>query len=143
MPAQADSLFERLLLGRRGDAPSREVRTDDILASILRNLNRIFNTNQGSSMARPDYGIPDFNLIIQHFPDAVPSLIAILTEQIRMFEPRIGFCQIRFTDDPEEMIARGSVALNFVITAKLTGRNDEVIHFETLFADDRRFYARS
>lgn len=142
MPVQPDSLFERLLLGKRGYAPSRETSTSAVLASVLRNINRILNTNQGSSTARPDYGIPDFNQIIQHFPDAVPWLTNLLTEQIHMFEPRIQFCHVRYVSDEDAMLSQGMVTLNFVITAKLADRDGDVIRFETVFADDRRFYAK-
>jgi type VI secretion system protein len=142
VPVHTESLIERLLLGRRGYAPSRQADSAALLASVMRNLNRIFNTNQGSSMARPDYGIPDFNTIIAHFPDAVPWLTSILTDQISLFEPRLRSCKVRFVNDAELGPAQGVIALNFEITAELVLSDNEVIRFETIFADDRKFYVK-
>jgi type VI secretion system lysozyme-like protein len=138
VPVQANSLLERLSMGRRGYAPSRQVDSLTLLTSVQRNLNRIFNTNQGSSLARPDYGFPDFNRIIANFPDAIPWLTAILTEQIRMFEPRLAAAQVRFVPDEANGPTKGAVSLNFIITAQLVQSDNAVIRFNTVF-DDRKF----
>ena len=143
MPYQRNSLFERLLLGKRGYAPSRRLSGADLLDSVLANLNRIFNCNQGSSMARPDYGVPDFNQLISDFPDAVPRLTRVIEEQIRMFEPRLTACKVRFVDDPAEQSPHGLISLNFVITAELLDTDNEIIRFETIFADDGKLHVRS
>ncbi len=142
MAFQNNSLLERLLLGKRGYAPSRQANSAELMDSVLRNLGRIFNTNQGSSLARPDYGVPDFNQVISNFPDAVPRLAHIIEEQIRMFEPRLRSCKVRFVDDSSDRPKSGPISLDFVITAELAQSANEFIRFETVFADNGRFLVK-
>jgi predicted component of type VI protein secretion system len=69
-------------------------------------------------------------------------LTAILTEQIRLFEPRLTAAPVRFVQDEANGPSKGAVSLNFVITAELVQGDNAVIRFNTVF-DDRKFQVSS
>jgi type VI secretion system protein len=132
------TLLERLERGASGAERHAEPDRSARIESVLRHLDALFNTHRGSALARPDYGVPDFNDLIFDFPSAVPRLARIIEEQIRAFEPRLENCSAR----PAES-AGDPLALEFIVTAGLAGEEGRRINFATTIGNDGRFRVRS
>ena len=72
------------------------------MGSVLKHLQRILNTRQGSVPIAPDYGMPDFTNIDSTFgPSDVPIMERTLASVISKYEPRLSDVQVRFTPAPD------------------------------------------
>ncbi len=86
------------------------------IASVVANLREIFNARQGSSTARPDYGMPDFGDLTFGFTMLVPEIAQAIAQQIQRFEPRLADVQVRPREDADSI-----GAVRFAIRARLVG----------------------
>jgi len=128
------SLFDRLDEATDADPPpASEFDTSRLADSVMENLRRIFNSRQGATETRPDYGVPDLNDVITLYLEAGPTVERAVRLQIEKFEPRLSHVEVSQDlqrDDP--------TALAFSIRAILHGENEERIRFDTTLGDDRR-----
>lgn len=107
------------------DVPTRTQR----LQSVMSNLNRMFNTRQGSIEHLPDYGLPDVSAIYHDTPFAVDGLRQAVKEIVGKYEPRLKkiYVEHRSTDDAE-------MRLTFIITAEV--EPGQRVKFQTTFASN-------
>ncbi|CAN1523843.1 COG3518 Predicted component of the type VI protein secretion system [Rhabdaerophilaceae bacterium] len=132
------TLFEQLDSAGRLSAVADSFSVAMVTESIVDNIRRIFNTRQGAVETRPDYGMPDLNDVVSLFLEAVPAIETAVRDQIEKFEPRLRNIDVAFEAHPDD-----PMALGFVVTATIVGRDGEQIRFDTRLGDDRRLSIRS
>lgn len=122
------SLFE-VLSGQFVDGRSvREVHeSEHLVLSILGNLNRLFNTRQGSIGHLPDLGLPDITEIYRDIPDSIGKLRRAIAEAVERYEPRLRRVQVQPLEKEE-----GTSRLTFLLTAELLDR--QRVRFQTTFS---------
>ncbi len=126
-------MSEQTLIQRLRDGnevhPHSQIDTGLLLESVLEHLQRLFNTRQGSVPIRDDYGLPDFNDLVAHHGQTMPSIIRTMREQIEQFEPRIRNVNVKHIPDPDKPLS-----LEFQVSGELNlGDDHEKITFETTF----------
>jgi len=90
------SLYERLLQNFTGELAVNQVSEEDqLILSVLDNLQRILNSRAGSLSHLPDYGLPDMGLILQGLPASAHGLADRMTGILLKYEPRAAAVHIR------------------------------------------------
>lgn len=106
--------------------------------SILRNLQDILNSHAGCCEIRRDYGMPDFNDLAGHFPDAISIITRAIKAQIENFEPRLSNINVRHIPDPDNPLG-----FSFSIAVTLTlDDGTERLNFQTDLSDDGKLRVR-
>lgn len=62
---------------------------DQVIVSVLDNMQRILNTRAGSLKHLPDYGLPDMSKILQGMPGTAHQLMTLLSGVLLKYEPRL------------------------------------------------------
>lgn len=121
------SIFDVLKGTFANDRPVASVPEDRrLLWSVVSNLNRLFNTRQGTIRHLPDYGLPDMLTVYRDAPRSGEELRRAIKEAIETYEPRLRRVRVRSREtDPYEM------RLIFVVTGEL--KTGEEVRFETTF----------
>jgi type VI secretion system protein len=84
------SLYEMLTGSFSGGLSLDEVsEANQLILSVLDNMQRILNTRAGSLKHLPDYGLPDMTKIIQGMPGTAHQLMSILSDVLLRYEPRL------------------------------------------------------
>jgi predicted component of type VI protein secretion system len=114
----------RKLAGVRGNAE------DDEIHSILDNLNHMLNTTRDFGAFLHNFGISDYTYLCTR-EDIAKALIAEISENIALFEPRVALNRI--VVNKEDKLLRLSFRIDFVLRDQL--------HSVKLFLDpiDHRF----
>lgn len=135
--------MERSLLERIDHPESESIRkltpdTDELSRSILRNLQNIFNTRQGSVLTLADYGSPDFNDLVDQFPDAIMEIRKSILYNVKEYEPRLKNIRVRHIPDEENPLD-----LKFEIYGQLNlGNSRASVAFTTIMGDSGRIKIR-
>lgn len=96
MTEHAPSLYETLLQNFTGELELHQVREEDqLILSVLDNLQRILDSRAGSLSHLPDYGLPDMGQVLQGLPAAAHGLIGALTHTLLKYEPRLAELHVR------------------------------------------------
>ncbi|GAB4255126.1 MAG: type VI secretion system baseplate subunit TssE [Thermoleophilia bacterium] len=113
------------------DVPEHERR----IQSVMSNLNRLFNTRQGSLAHLPDYGLPEAATIYRDAEYPIEELRKNIKEVVEKYEPRLRRVHITHqgTDDDR-------FRLSFLITAEL--ERGERVRFQTTFATNDLVHVR-
>lgn len=85
-PSLYDTLYGSVAGGLELHHLSQE---EQLILSVLDNLQRILNCRAGTLAHLPDYGLPDMTKILQGMPGTAHQLIAILSEVLLKYEPRL------------------------------------------------------
>jgi len=101
------------------------------IRSVIDNLNRLFNSRQGTIAHLPDYGLPNLSEIYRDAPETIEVFRAAIRETVEKYEPRMR--RIRVAHQPTDVHAGRLV---FLLTGELVG--GERVQFETTFADQVR-----
>lgn len=132
-----DRLLERLR-AQKG-APARRAKDDPrkVVESVLRHLQRILNTRQGSAQTADDYGMPDFTGLVQN-SESLRDVERAIRQTIMTYEPRLTGVKIRFVQQENEYLK-----LSFQIMAKLVTRDERrPIVFESYVESGGKFKIR-
>ena len=86
MPSLYDLLYGNFCGGLDLGAVSER---DQVILSVLDNLQRILNSRAGSIAHLPDYGLPDMTRILQGMPSTAHQLKHILSGVLLKYEPRL------------------------------------------------------
>lgn len=135
--------MERSLLERIDHPEDESIRqltpdTDKLSRSILRNLQNIFNTRQGSVLTLADYGSPDFNDLVDQFPDAIMEIRKSILYNVKEYEPRLKNIRVKHIPDEENPLD-----LKFEIYGQLNlGKSKNSIAFTTIMGDSGRIKIR-
>jgi len=92
---QNPSLYELLLQNFTGELDLHQVREEDqVLLSVLDNLQRILNCRAGTLSHLPDYGLPDMSQILHGMPGSAHGLMGTMTHMLLKYEPRLAAVDI-------------------------------------------------
>jgi type VI secretion system protein len=130
-------LFD-ILVGQFGDGPAlgAVASEDQRQASIVANLQRLFNTRQGSVAHLPEYGLPDLTTIYQEAPDSIDRLRNALREAIEHYEPRLRQVHVDGEDTGEP-----GLRITFIVSGEIApGRR---VRLETTFVSQDRTRVRT
>lgn len=107
---------------REGNDPIRQVQ------SVLRHLQRILNTRQGSVPIAEDFGMPDFTDLPGSFSTgATHDMERILKQVINTYEPRLRKVRIVFQTQQDDILS-----LRFKVEAELNREDGPPVTFETV-----------
>jgi len=116
MKYKSPSLYETLTGNFMGDLPLEVVNEEDqVILSVLDNIQRILNTRVGTVSHLIDYGLPDMTKILQGMPGTAHELINTLSSVLLKYEPRLQSLNVTLLDQqvPGE--------LRYAIDAELRG----------------------
>lgn len=116
MNRKPPSLYEILTGNFTGDLPLEAVNEEEqVILSVLDNIQRILNSRAGTLSHLPDYGIPDMTKILQGMPGTAHELRDILAGVLLRYEPRLQSLDVTLLeqDVPGE--------LRYAIDAELKG----------------------
>ncbi|MWL74840.1 type VI secretion system baseplate subunit TssE, partial [Escherichia coli] len=85
------SLYETLFGNFAGGLDLNSVSEENqLILSVLDNMQRILNCRAGTLAHLPDYGLPDMTRILQGMPGTAHQLIATLSAVLLKYEPRLS-----------------------------------------------------
>jgi type VI secretion system protein len=122
-------LMQRVKGGVDSSSTSVEFDYQAYKQSVFLHLQQMFNVRQGSCMANPEYGLPDFNDLDMRygFSIAVKEVVKSIKENIERFEFGLHRVKVNFIRDESSPLD-----LKFEIVGVLTiGNNSERIRFQT------------
>lgn len=84
------SLYETLYGNFTGGLDLHQVsEQNQVILSVLDNMQRILNCRAGALKHLPDYGLPDMTKILQGMPGTAHELMRTLSDVLLKFEPRL------------------------------------------------------
>ncbi len=101
------------------------------ILSILRHMECILNTRQGSVIIAPDFGMPDFTNLKMFGDESAREIEQTIRDIITKYEPRLVQPRVGFTPQEEDLLA-----LRFSISAKLAIDENIPVVFNTIVRDD-------
>ena len=136
MPAsRSPSLYEMLLGNFAGGLELNQVREEDqVVLSVLDNMQRILNCRAGTLNHLPDYGLPDMTKMLQGMPGTAHALIDTLAGVLLKYEPRLQALNVSLLEQevPGE--------LRYAIDAELKGIG--LVRYGTEFMPEGRVLIR-
>jgi len=136
MPAsRSPSLYEMLLGNFAGGLELNQVREEDqVVLSVLDNMQRILNCRAGTLSHLPDYGLPDMTKMLQGMPGTAHALIDTLAGVLLKYEPRLQALNVSLLEQevPGE--------LRYAIDAELKGIG--LVRYGTEFMPEGRVLIR-
>ncbi|EOX8193524.1 type VI secretion system baseplate subunit TssE [Escherichia coli] len=107
---------------------------EQLILSVLDNMQRILNTRAGSLKHLPDYGLPDMTNILQGIPGTSHQLIQILSDVLLKYEPRIKRIEVIML----EQLQYGE--LRYSVDAEL--KDAGIVRYGTIFMPEGRVLLR-
>lgn len=135
MDRKSPSLYEILIGNFTGGLPLELANEEDqVILSVLDNIQRILNSRAGTLSHLPDYGLPDMTKILQGMPGNSHKLIDTLSGVLLKYEPRLQSLDVTLLEQkvPGE--------LRYVIDAKLKGIG--LVRYGTEFMPEGRVLIR-
>lgn len=84
------SLYETLYGNFAGGLELNQVSEENqVILSVLDNMQRILNARAGTLTHLPDYGLPDMTRILQGLPGSAHQLMGTLSRVLLKYEPRL------------------------------------------------------
>jgi len=84
------SLYELLYGHFTGGLSLHQVSEENqVILSVLDNMQRVLNTRAGALAHLPDYGLPDMAKILQGMPGTAHQLMSTLSAVLLKYEPRL------------------------------------------------------
>ncbi|GDE57104.1 hypothetical protein BvCmsSIP024_02390 [Escherichia coli] len=129
------SLYEMLTFSFSGELPLEQVsERDQLILSVMDNMQRIINCRAGTLAHLPDYGLPDLSLIHQGMAAGIHSLMRQIEETLLRYEPRLNQIQVELLPQP------GPGHLNYLNHAQLPDTG--WIRFDGVFSPEGRIVLR-
>lgn len=129
------SLYEMLYGNFAGGLDLQQVsEQNQVILSVLDNMQRILNCRAGTLAHLPDYGLPDMTKILQGMPGSAHQLITTLSAVLLKYEPRLS----RITVVMLEQTQPGE--LRYAIDAELKGIG--LVRYGTEFMPEGRVLIR-
>ncbi|MCW0307855.1 type VI secretion system baseplate subunit TssE [Pantoea ananatis] len=87
---QSPSLYEILAGNFSGGLSLHQVNEENqVILSVLDNMQRILNCRAGTLAHLPDYGLPDMTKILQGMPGTAHEMMGTLSAVLLRYEPRL------------------------------------------------------
>lgn len=131
----APSLYELLYGNFSGGLELAQVsEANQVILSVLDNMQRILNCRAGALAHLPDYGLPDMTRILQGMPGTAHQLMSVLSGVLLKYEPRLKSVNVVMLDQeiPGE--------LRYAIDAELKGIG--LVRYGTDFMPEGRVLLR-
>ena len=129
------SLYEMLSGNFSGGLNLNQVsEQNQVILSVLDNMQRILNCRAGTLAHLPDYGLPDMTKILQGMPGTAHQLITTLSAVLLKYEPRLNRIKVVMQDQ----IQAGE--LRYPIDAELKGVG--LVRYGTEFMPEGRVLIR-
>ncbi|HEM8729480.1 TPA: type VI secretion system baseplate subunit TssE [Enterobacter hormaechei] len=129
------SLYEMLSGNFSGGLSLNQVsEQNQVILSVLDNMQRILNCRAGTLAHLLDYGLPDMTKILQGMPGTAHQLITTLSAVLLKYEPRLS----RINVVMQEQIQPGE--LRYAIDAELKGVG--LVRYGTEFMPEGRVLIR-
>lgn len=132
---QRPSLYEMLYGSFAGGLELHQVSEEDqVILSVLDNMQRILNSRAGTLSHLPDYGLPDMSKILQGMPGSAHELMVTLSTLLLKYEPRLKKINVVMLEQniPGE--------LRYAIDAELKGVG--LVRYGTEFMPEGRVFIR-
>lgn len=130
-PSLYDMLYGNFAGGLDLHSVSEE---NQLILSVLDNMQRILNCRAGTLAHLPEYGLPDMTKILQGMPGTAHQLITTLSAVLLKYEPRLS----RINVVMQEQIQPGE--LRYAIDAELKGVG--LVRYGTEFMPEGRVLIR-
>jgi len=102
--------------------------TQELVRSILRNLQRILNTRTGHAAAQMDLGTPAPCEMVALSREGLGGVVRSLRQAIEKYEPRLTQVDVVYVKGEDDILT-----LRFQVTAKVaTSKSGASISFDTL-----------
>ncbi|VXC89387.1 Type VI secretion system lysozyme-like protein [Enterobacterales bacterium 8AC] len=135
MPSLNPSLYEMLIGNFSGELGLHQVSEEDqVILSVLDNIQRILNCRAGTLSHLPDYGLPDMSKILQGMPGSAHTLMTTLLHTLLKYEPRLKTIKVVLL--PKALPGH----LNYAIDAELKGVG--LVRYGTEFVPEGRVLVR-
>lgn len=130
-PSLYETLYGNFSGGLELDQVSEE---NQVILSVLDNMQRILNCRAGTLAHLPDYGLPDMSKILQGMPGTAHELMGALSAVLLKYEPRLQKIAVILLDQktPGE--------LRYAIDAELKGFG--LVRYGTEFQPEGRVLLR-
>ncbi|AUJ80488.1 TPA: type VI secretion system baseplate subunit TssE [Enterobacter cancerogenus] len=129
------SLYETLFGNFAGGLDLNSVSEENqLILSVLDNMQRILNCRAGTLAHLPDYGLPDMTKILQGMPGTAHQLITTLSAVLLKYEPRLSKITVVMLDQ------RQPGELRYAIDAELKGIG--LVRYGTEFMPEGRVLIR-
>ncbi|MDR2263434.1 MAG: type VI secretion system baseplate subunit TssE [Enterobacter asburiae] len=129
------SLYEALYNNFTGGLDLHQVsEQNQVILSVLDNMQRILNCRAGTLAHLPDYGLPDMTKILQGMPGTAHELMGTLSAVLLKYEPRLKKIVVVLL----EQSVPGQ--LRYAIDAELRGIG--LVRYGTEFAPEGRVLLR-
>ncbi|MGR7122271.1 type VI secretion system baseplate subunit TssE [Klebsiella aerogenes] len=129
------SLYESLYGNFTGGLDLHQVNEQNqVIMSVLDNMQRILNCRAGTLAHLPDYGLPDMTKILQGLPGTAHELMGKFSDVLLKYEPRLKSIEVVLLDQeiPGE--------LRYAIDAELKGVG--LVRYGTDFMPEGRVLIR-
>ena len=129
------SLYEILYGNFTGDLELHQLSEENqVILSVLDNMQRILNCRAGTLAHLPDYGLPDMTQILQGLPGTAHQVMATLSGVLLKYEPRLKSIKVAMLEQtlPGE--------LRYAIDAELKGLG--LVRYGTEFMPQGRVLIR-
>ena len=107
---------------------------NQIILSVLDNMQRILNCRAGSLAHLPDYGLPDMTKILQGMPGTAHQLMGTLSSVLLKYEPRLKRIEVVLLEQTQPG------ELRYAIDAELKGLG--LVRYGTEFIPEGRVLLR-
>lgn len=95
------SLYETLFGNFTGGLDLHQVsEPNQVILSVLDNMQRILNCRAGTLTHLPDYGLPDMTRILQGMPGTAHDLMTTLSAVLLKYEPRLQKISVVMLEQP-------------------------------------------
>jgi len=107
---------------------------NQVILSVLDNMQRVLNCRAGTLAHLPDYGLPDMTKILQGMPGSAHQLMSTLSSVLLKYEPRLKSVKVVM----QEQTLPGE--LRYAIDAELKGIG--LVRYGTEFMPEGRVLLR-
>ena len=129
------SLYEILYGNFTGGLVLQQVSEENqVILSVLDNMQRILNCRAGTLAHLPDYGLPDMTKILQGMPGTAHQLMNTLSEVLLKYEPRLKTIKVVLLEQTQPG------ELRYAIDAELKGLG--LVRYGTEFMPEGRVLLR-
>jgi type VI secretion system protein len=129
------SLYEMLSGNFTGGLELHQVNEENqLIMSVLDNMQRILNARAGTLAHLPDYGLPDMTKILQGMPGTAHQLMTTLSDVLLKYEPRLKKIEVVMLEQTQPG------ELRYAIDAELKGIG--LVRYGTEFMPEGRVLLR-